>query len=59
MGKVLVIARKFFARNEGAALAEYVLLVGLIAVICVLVIQGVGSEVSTLYENVSTTLTAI
>jgi pilus assembly protein Flp/PilA len=53
-----LIAR--FRRDEGgAALVEYGLLVGLIAVICVVAITAVGTQVSTLFSNIASQLAAI
>jgi len=58
MKKFVVAAKKFFSRKDGASLVEYGLLVGLIAVICVAAIKGLGSEISTAFSNISTSLSS-
>jgi pilus assembly protein Flp/PilA len=53
-----VLAR--FAKNEeGAALVEYGMLVGLIAVICVAAVTTVGTQVARLMQSIADTLLAI
>jgi pilus assembly protein Flp/PilA len=48
-----------FARNdEGAALVEYGLLVGLIAVVCVGAVQTLGGTIQGVFTNINGTLTA-
>jgi pilus assembly protein Flp/PilA len=42
--------------EKGAALVEYGLLVGLIAVVCVIAITAVGTNVSTLFSKVAVDL---
>jgi pilus assembly protein Flp/PilA len=39
--------------EEGAALVEYGLLVGLIAVICVVAVTTLGTEISTAFSNIA------
>jgi pilus assembly protein Flp/PilA len=49
-----------FAKDEsGAALVEYGLLVGLIAVVCIVAVTNVGAAVNTLFGYVATALTGI
>ena len=43
-------------KQEGAALVEYALLVGLIAVACIVVTQLLGLEVSSVFSYLQTTL---
>lgn len=42
--------------QQGASLVEYALLVALIAVVCVVAIQGLGTTVSTQYSEISSGL---
>ena len=51
-----MIAR-FCRDTKGAALVEYGMLVGLIAVICVVAVTTLGTEISTLFNNIATALT--
>jgi pilus assembly protein Flp/PilA len=45
--------------EEGAALVEYGMLVGLIAVICVVAVTTLGTEVSTAFSNIANALTGL
>ena len=45
--------------EEGAALVEYGMLVGLIAVICVVAVTTLGTEVSTAFSTIANALSAI
>jgi pilus assembly protein Flp/PilA len=46
-----------FARNDdGAALIEYGMLVGLIAVVCVLAVQTLGTTILGYFTSINTTL---
>ncbi len=42
--------------ERGAALVEYGLLVGLIAVVCVVAITAVGTNISTLFSEIAADL---
>jgi pilus assembly protein Flp/PilA len=46
----------FLRDEEGAALPEYALLVALIAVVCVVAIQGVGDTANDVFEEIETKL---
>ena len=49
-----------FAKDEqGAALVEYGMLVGLIAVVCLAAVKGLGSEVSSVFSYISAQLVGI
>jgi pilus assembly protein Flp/PilA len=49
-----------FAKDEqGAALLEYGLLVGLIAVVCVAAVQTLGLTVNTVFTTINTNLAAV
>ena len=43
--------------EEGAALVEYGMLVGLIAVLCVIAVTTLGTEVSTAFSRIASALT--
>lgn len=46
-------AVKFFTgKEEGASLAEYGLLLALIAVVCILAITALGTKISSMFEAV-------
>ena len=51
---------KFFARDKkGAAMVEYALLVGLIAIVSIGAITAVGTEVRDLFQTVADALAAV
>ena len=45
--------------DEGAALVEYGMLVGLIAVICVVAVTTLGTEVSAAFSKIASALSGI
>jgi pilus assembly protein Flp/PilA len=47
---------RFRREEEGAALVEYGMLVGLIAVLCVIAVTTLGTEVSTAFSRISNAL---
>jgi pilus assembly protein Flp/PilA len=46
MSKVLKLINAVRKDEEGAALVEYALLIGLIAVVCIIAVQTLGTAVS-------------
>jgi pilus assembly protein Flp/PilA len=50
---------RFRREEDGAALVEYGMLVGLIAVICVVAVTTLGTEVSTAFSNIAAALSGI
>ena len=49
-----------FAKDEqGAALVEYGMLVGLIAVVCLVAVKGLGSEINSVFGYISGQLVQI
>jgi pilus assembly protein Flp/PilA len=51
--------RKLVTNEDGAALVEYGMLVGLIAVVCIGAVQVLGLTVNTVFGAVNTGLTGI
>jgi pilus assembly protein Flp/PilA len=47
---------RFVSEEAGQDLIEYALLAGLISIVCVLAIQAAGTKVSTLFNNVRTSI---
>jgi pilus assembly protein Flp/PilA len=59
--KILTMVRNFFARTithreEGATLAEYGLLLALIAVVCIVAITAFGSTISNMFSSIAGTI---
>ena len=48
--------KSFLRDEEGAALVEYGLLVGLIALVCITAVTNLGSTVKTLFTNIASSL---
>lgn len=61
MKKFVTAAKKFVAkyvtrREEGATLAEYGLLLALIAVVCIAAIRILGTQISSMFSTISTSI---
>ena len=57
MGRKMYKAINRLANDQsGATLAEYGLLVGLIAVVCVAVVQGLGLTINSLFSTINADL---
>jgi pilus assembly protein Flp/PilA len=50
------LVTRFVKNDEGAALVEYGLLVGLIAVVCLAAVKALGTEISTVFTDINTAL---
>lgn len=44
---------RFWSDEEGAALIEYGMLVGLIAVVCVVAVQLLGTQINAVFTNLT------
>jgi pilus assembly protein Flp/PilA len=53
------LINRFRHDDEGASLVEYGILVGLIAVICVVAVTNLGTEVSTAFSSIASALSGI
>jgi pilus assembly protein Flp/PilA len=53
---VLQLVNRFRRDDDGAALAEYGLLVGLIAVVCVVAITALGTKISTAFSTIASAI---
>jgi pilus assembly protein Flp/PilA len=53
MTKLYTAAAKFVSNEEGASLAEYGLLLALIAVVCIAAINVLGTKVSSMFSQVA------
>ena len=53
------LIKRFRQDEEGAALVEYGLLVGLIAVICIAAVTLVGQEISNAFSSIAAALPAV
>jgi len=56
MTKLCAAAAKFVREEEGASLAEYGLLLALIAVVCIGAIGVLGTRISTMFSTLSTAI---
>jgi pilus assembly protein Flp/PilA len=52
------LTTRFVKNDEGAALIEYGMLVGLIAVVCVVAVQTLGTTILGYFTSINATLTA-
>jgi pilus assembly protein Flp/PilA len=53
MKKMILRARSALRRDEGAALAEYGLLVGLIAVVCIAAVTLLGQNIAAAFNAIA------
>lgn len=51
------VAKKMLFNEEGAALVEYGILVGLIAVVCIAAVQALGIKIKEIFELINEKLT--
>jgi pilus assembly protein Flp/PilA len=56
MTTLIDAARRFGRDEEGASLAEYGLLIALIAVVCIAAISLLGTNISTMFNSVASTI---
>jgi pilus assembly protein Flp/PilA len=57
MSKLFAAAKKFFSRKEeGATMVEYGIMVVLIAAVCVAIITTLGTQVSSAFNAIVTTM---
>lgn len=56
---MLRLLKQLRREEEGAALVEYGMLVGLIAVICVVAVTTLGTEVSTAFSTIASALSGV
>ena len=50
------LLNRFHRNEEGAALAEHGLLVALIAVVCVVAVTALGTQISTAFSQIASAL---
>jgi pilus assembly protein Flp/PilA len=56
MIKLLTAARKFVRDEEGASLAEYGLLLALIAVVCIAGMTLLGGQINTMFNTLASSI---
>jgi pilus assembly protein Flp/PilA len=57
MSKLVTTVRKIFRKEEeGASLAEYGLLLALIALVCITAIAALGSQISAMFSSLATSI---
>ena len=50
------LMKRFCSDEGGAALIEYGMIVGLIAIVCVVAVQLLGTQMNTVFTNLTTLL---
>jgi len=56
MTAVKAFAARYNTREEGASLAEYGLLLALIAIVCIVAISALGGQISTMFQSLSSSV---
>ena len=54
--KAFVNMQSLMACEEGQDLVEYALLLGLVALACVVILSAIGAQINTLFTAINTTL---
>ena len=57
MARINVAARRFFSDEEGAALAEYGILVAFIAIVAITAVTFFGSKISAKFSSLANSFT--
>ena len=57
MNTVMTRARAFIRDDEGAALAEYAILIAFIAIVCIVAVTFFGSKISTKFAGLGNSFT--
>ena len=53
---LLQLINRFRRNEDGAALAEYGLLVALIAIVCVVAVTALGTQISTAFSEIASAI---
>jgi pilus assembly protein Flp/PilA len=56
MSRLVAAAKKLLVRQEGATMVEYGLMLFLIAVVCLAVIALLGTRLSSVFNDIATSL---
>jgi pilus assembly protein Flp/PilA len=56
MTHVAAWVRRFVKSDEAATMPEYALMIALIAVVCIAAVTAIGTQASTKFNNVATTI---
>ena len=56
MSRLLAVSTMLIRDEEGTSTAEYGLVLGLIAVVCIAVVTVVGTKTSSLFKSLATTI---
>jgi len=57
MKKIITAVRSFIVEDEGAALAEYGILIAFIAIVCIVAVTFFGSKISTKFSSLGGSFT--
>lgn len=57
MAKIQKVLRNFVAEDEGAALAEYAILIAFIAIVCIVAVTFLGSKISAKFAGLGNSFT--
>jgi pilus assembly protein Flp/PilA len=59
MARFLKGVKKFLSRQDGPTMTEYALMVALIAIVSIGVVTALGSEISTVFNTIKSSLAAV
>lgn len=59
MSRFLSASKKFLSREDGPTMTEYALMVALIAIVSIGVVTTLGSQISTVFNTIKSSLAAV
>ena len=54
-----LVAARLKSREDGQAMVEYALILGLISIVAIVALTGIGTEVNRIYEAIETALAGV
>ena len=56
MARITSLVRHFVRNDEAATMVEYALMLSLIAVVCIVAVQLIGTNANTIFNNIAGSL---
>lgn len=56
MSKLMNAAKRFLKREEGATMVEYGLMVALIAIVCIVAVALIGTNLNLIFQQIAAAL---
>ena len=56
MARITALVRRFVKNDEAATMVEYALMLSLIAVVCIVAVQLIGTNANTIFNSIAGSL---